>query len=245
MNRWKPVVRYYLRDYRNTILVYYLVMVILALFANFSISLSNGRIEANINGIEFASAILFFVLGCCSFHEYFRFFTQNSVSRLSQFRGTLLIAVLSGLFCAAADQLYSRVVGLLMPTSSLYGMLYHGGVLPWQETPVAILWSLSVNLACFSLGYCIAVLYYRMNKIQKIAASIGVPLLCIVVLPLVNSVYLDYMLSRALAQVLLFLGGFLIGPPSPLLSAAAILFVACIPLACAWLLQRRAPLKSA
>ena len=130
MNRWKPVVRYYLRDYRNTILVYYLVMVILALFANFSISLSNGRIEANINGIEFASAILFFVLGCCSFHEYFRFFTQNSVSRLSQFRGTLLIAVLSGLFCAAADQLYSRVVGLLMPTSSLYGMLYHGGALP-------------------------------------------------------------------------------------------------------------------
>ena len=84
-----------------------------------------------------------------------------------------------------------------------------------------------------------------MNKIQKIAASIGVPLLCIVVLPLVNSVYLDYMLSRALAQVLLFLGGFLIGPPSPLLSAAAILFAACIPLACAWLLQRRAPLKSA
>ena len=132
-----------------------------------------------------------------------------------------------------------------MPTSSLYGMLYHGGTLPWQETPVAILWSLSVNLACFSLGYCIAVLYYRMNKIQKIAVSIGVPLLCIVVLPLVNSVYLDYMLSRALAQVLLFLGGFLIGPPSPLLSAAAILFAACIPLACAWLLQRRAPLKSA
>ena len=45
MNRWKPVVRYYLRDYRNTILVYYLVMVILALFANFSISLPSYNVK--------------------------------------------------------------------------------------------------------------------------------------------------------------------------------------------------------
>lgn len=241
----KPAFRFYMGEYIRPVAIFYLVMVLLiGLSAVLTVTVQTGGEAFFISGTEMTTAIFLFVCGCVSFKEYFHFLLQNGVSRPTQFLGFLGAVTLVCAFCAVVDQSLLALLGLVEPTESLYGMLFLQGQARSLATVLAgILWCIPVYMLAFLGGYFITTLYYRMNKLLKTVVSIGVPALCILVLPMADTALFGGQLGGALAWMMRFiLGG---GSESPLQSGLCFLLLACVPAGFAYLLMRRAQMKAA
>jgi len=207
----KAALKYRLYDSKKPILIYYLAIagLLLLLFTSFmSIKISSGRV----NGMEMASAIFLFVFGMNSFKESFRLFMQNGVSRKTVFVSQLLSALIICATMSLIDNIISFLNKIIFTSDrfSYTGLIEQIYGKQGSGISMAILsfgFCFSLNLAFLSLGFLITTLYYRMNKGQKIAVSIGVPALLYVILPVLDTILFKKALSDAFGKLFSFAFG--------------------------------------
>jgi len=66
---------------------------------------------------------------------------------------------------------------------------------------VSVLLCFFVYIAITNIGFFITTLYYRMNKVQKITVSIGVPVLLTIILPLADTWLLNGAIFNSFAGI--------------------------------------------
>ncbi len=243
----KAAYRYQLSEYKKSVMIYYLVVVLVILFFWGSVSFAEGSNIQSTGGIEMSTVIFLFVMGLNSFKETFLMLLQNGISRKTMFYGRLAAA---GILCTGMmiiDRVLVTVIkGMIGENSSfritgLYEEFFYKrtqelGFL--QESLEGALFTLCFYIIAFSFGYFITTAYYRMNKTAKIAVSVGVPTGFFFVLPVVDSTIANGSISRFIGYMFGTVLG--INKDHPYNFVISSLVGACIFLGLSWLLIRKA-----
>jgi hypothetical protein len=223
VNKVLKVYRYQLKESLSAVAIFYLAVLIVAVF----LSMLDG---GSSSGFEFASAIFIFVLGLNSFKSSFRFLQFLGVTRKCFFAGSLLALLTVAAGMTVVDLILGRLFAQLHPYTTLFAQSYERGSLLLQ-----LAWEFAL-LGMFALiGFFITILYYRCNKILKIVISLS---------PVYISLILNLM-RPSLAQVtriLEFLGGFRLGVGAwnNILGMLVTVLISC---GLSYLLIRKAPVK--
>lgn len=252
--RIKSILKYQLRDYRNTVLIMYLCVYVFAAFIGISNTTVNSLVikgkstVEGLGGLELASMVTLFVIGLNSFKPLFKFFSGNGISRRTLFTGLLCGMGITAAVMAFIDVLNSVLFSHVMSYNSMFQMLYYNtsdGVQAPITVPMLVqqfLWLLVAYLWVMMIGFFVTNLYYRMNKSTKIAVSIGVPIFLFYVLPILDNFLLNQFLSYALYNFVTFAWGLTNGC-NPFIGIASMFVLAAVNAVFAWLLVRRANVK--
>lgn len=246
--KMKPALKYYLGDYRNVILAMYVCVYI------FAFLMGIGRSEfknSSCGGLELISVITVFVLGLSSFKPYFKFFSANGRSRK-----IVVFAAITSLGCisvimAFIDTLNTMLFSHHANYQSLFAQAYYRSQLSlpcWFDYSYSMLvqqflWSIFAVFWTATVGFLIAVLYYRMNRGVKIAVSVGVPVLLVFVLPILDRNLWSNRLADTQQNFFNFAWGFS-NSYNPYIGMASMFIFAAVNAVLAWLLVRKANVKA-
>lgn len=183
----KPAIRYQLREYLISCLVFWAINALLIGigFLVLSLNLGSGdRSGYTYNGYGFACAIFFLVFGLILPRQAIRLCVQMGVSRrttfLSLFLSALLPAVclsLAGELLLSLSQFAADHTQFQLEFSDLFSMIYlkQGLPLTFLQHTASILFSAACMLACYSLGLFFTFLFWRLNKVGCIIAALAIP----------------------------------------------------------------------
>lgn len=244
--RLKSVVKYNISETKNSILVFYGIMVAVIVLLGISfVSLDSNGTASFVGGAEMASAIFLFVVGLNSFKQNYLFLSTNGITRKTQFCGFLISALPIASVMAAIDTIYGNILAQFINYNSMFYQMYKGWVIGTSK-PIIILtgfvWSAALYLFALTLGYFITTLFYRMSRLLKIIVSIGVPTLFLTVLPGIDSVVTNGKIYGWFGGLFLSLGGLKNGS-NPFIAVISLLVEMAILAGLAYLLVRRAPIK--
>lgn len=209
--------RYQLADHKKSILIFYLVIIIITCIAGVSAAIAFHSAETtgdlSISGGELATLVFLFVVGLCTFKETFFFSTQNGSSRKTIFAAKLLTMGSVAVIMSFADTLLYLAEGALRSITHVSVHTYRAYILLFGangESPALLqaksfFLEVMMALAAMAAGYFITVLFYRLNKAGKIAVSVGVPMLFMVVLPLLDDIVFHGAITRLLGNAAVFL----------------------------------------
>ena len=182
---------------RSVIIFYTIIVLILILGLTGIIATSGGNTRSSFNGMELSTAIFIFVLGLNSFKEKLFMLMQNGVTRKNFFLSSLSSFVILCLSMSVIDRVIALVAKIAVSFSdrvsyeSLFEVLYSEKasdmsvlLLNLEEIPFL----LCLYLATIAVGFFITISYYRMNKVLKIAISVGTPVGLFVVLPIFDHI---------------------------------------------------------
>lgn len=254
--KMKPVLGYLLRDYRNVLLIMYLVVYAFAVL----MLVGTGKTANSwCGGLEFISIITLFVLGLSSFKPYFKLCSANGISRK-----TLLCSVITGfgiitVVLSFIDTLNTFLFSQFANYQSMFRQNYHlvridrmldanaedlysAFHYTFQILSQQFLWLIFAYFWVAMIGLFLTALYYRMNKVLKIAVSVGVPSLLLFVLPSLDQHLWGNRLSHAMQIFFNFAWGYSNGN-NPFIGMASMFVFAIVTVALAWLLVRRASVK--
>lgn len=243
--RIKAAYKYQLMDSLKGLGVFYITIVAIYVIFGGAVNLFvNGK--AQVSGLDSATGVFLFVLGLCTFKEIFLFMQQNGASRKSLFVGRVLsFAVISGM-AAVIDRVLGTLSYVLQPAghfgsgngtifSAIYPVSGAGGYI------VNILFSFVAYFCIAMVGYTITLVFYRLNKIGKIAVGVGVPVVLMNALPMLDYWVFGGVFFQWLYQFLKDIYGLTSGQPwygvltNLVLAGLFSLF--------SWLLMRRAEVK--
>lgn len=195
----KPMIRMQCRtDFRVFRIMYLVVYSIVVL--NVIFELSSGQERLTTSGLESATVITIFIVGLNSFKEFFLFYSANGVSRRRMFAGIVSSLGIAAACTALIDTFNMFVFSLFMNYRSVYSQNLHPtGVNlkfnrvwpaigdPTMRSPALLLknllWCFCFYLAAALLGLLITTFYYRLNRMQKLVFSVGVPVILLIGLP--------------------------------------------------------------
>ena len=234
MNGLLKVTRYQLRDQRDTVIIYYGIIVGLITMGTTAI-LRDTQGNSSMGGLGLTSVVFIFILGLNCFTSAFRFMQANNVSRQRFYIANVLALSVISLFMATIDTTLGLVLRLLIPYSGMTEQLYGtAAFLP------ELIWTFTLAALAAHAGWVINMIYYRSNKIQKILVSVS-PLFAFITL-----VYINRRTAGAfgtfLMEFLTTLLGFSNGP-NPYIAALSFTTGAAIMAGLGFLLIRRAPVK--
>lgn len=236
--RLKTTSKYFFSDMKYPVLIFYLSITFLTVL--FSASTDDGN--SSFNGTEMMSAIFLFIVGLNSFKKNYLFLLSNGVPRRTQFKSFFLAAITVTVGMAIIDRALGAIFNRLINFNSLFDMIYQDKTQSTGNIIISLLWSITLYMGAITLGYFITLAYYRMDKIQKICVSVGVPVFFTMVLPYITynfcSTATVNWVYNGINTMLGVTGSF--GP----ISAVAV-FLACTILlsVLSYLLIRRAPVK--
>lgn len=250
----KPILKYQLRDYRNTILIMYLCVYVFAAFIGITnttvhgLSIRGKSAREGLNGLELASMVTLFVIGLNSFKPLFKFFSGNGVSRRTLLRGLLSGMGVIAAAMALIDTLNAFLFSHTLNYHSIFQMIYFDTVnrQPSNLFLMSVqqfLWLFVAYSWIILVGFFISLLYYHMNKSAKIAVSVSVPIFLFYVLPILDVFLLKGVLSKALLDFASFVWGLSNGY-NPYIGMASMLVFAAIHTVIVWLLVRKANVKA-
>lgn len=206
--RVKPAVRYFLNDYKKSLIIFYGVLVALFLIQLLLASLLHS--SGSSGGMEFASTILLFVVGMNAFKAPFRLFLQNGLSRKTLYVGFIASLFILAVFMTLADLVLGWFRGLFVPYTSMYmerfGSLYGDGK-SLAALLDGIVWSVLSFVTAGMTGLMITSLYYRLSKAWKLIVSIGIPALVFIVIPLIDGLYTKGAITALFINVAAFAFG--------------------------------------
>ncbi len=201
-----------------------------------------GSIE--FRGTELATAIFIFVIGLNSFRTNFLFAQANGVSRKTQFKGFIVSILAVSFIMALVDTVYTNLFASILPSVSLFSVIYGSGYILTLPPVVLLLFNLIWDFFLYAmfamLGYCVNLIYYRSGLIMKIVVSILPPLFAFVFLP-----YLAFA-NPIFSQKIQELGALVFGVatnPNPTSTMLTFGFLFLIFSLGSFLLIRRAPIK--
>lgn len=243
---FKPSFKYCFLNMISGVSVFLLIMLIItaavAITANISIRL-NGEIAIMFNAFETAAAIAAFVIGIVSIREDMRLLMQNGVGRRTAFLSEIAVAVVTMAIMSLAGILIARIGGVLAADNdnvmidTLYSFLFTQRVHALAPAVIfgeTFLWNLMIYLSAYFTGMFISLLFYRLSKIWKIVAAIGLPALFLIILPTV--------LVKSLPGLVIYIYSIdsFYDPWTGIMIGSGNTLVFCI---ASWLMIRRAPIK--
>lgn len=250
------IYKFQLAEHKNSTLTFCLV--ILAILA--CIPIYNGfssmfQVQSDttiqVTGIDMAPAIFLFVCGLNAFKDNFYMALQNGISRKSLFINRIYVVLTLSVVMALFDQII-MVLGKTVDSLSesinysgvmemLYGSQFgtqSGGFLKYFES---FLFLTTLFIAFLSLGYLITVIFYRMNKKQKISYVVGFYVVAFVILPII-----DMLMAGQLSIILLkFLDMTMgISVQNPFIGMFSLIVFSIILSGLTWILIRKAGVKN-
>ena len=175
----KGALYFQLDSLKKPVIVFYLIVLAATIVA---LALNWNTEEAGVSGLEMATMIFLFVIGCCSFRDDFLFLIQSGVGRRGIFQTHCLAYGLLCLLLSAVDTVFVRVLSAVL--ASRPGVRYESlasSLLPQMEGALGFLanWALllAVYLFLFSFGYLLGVLSYRGGRKITVLLAVGVPVL--------------------------------------------------------------------
>lgn len=242
--RLTPALKFQLNSIKWPVIIYYSVIVALTvLLGVIDLVLGNTGIRGTISGLDAASIIFLFVVGLNAYKQTFHLFAANGVSRKTMFKS---FAATAGIVCAGMaliDGAYALVFRQFVNYAPTWMMSFadryaDGGWLMYAE---GLLWMFFSYLSCIMFGYFITTAYYRMSKALKIAVSVGLPILVLIVLPIVDATLFSGAIFNAFGTIAAFCSGEMSN--SPYVAMASDLVFAALYGLLAFLLARRATVK--
>lgn len=207
--------RYQMADHKKAILIFYLAIICFFIGVNTLMSVTaegpSGGGTGIVTGNETASVIFLFVIGLCTFKETFLLSLQNGSSRKTLFAAKLLTMGSVTAIISAIDLiliLISKAILSVMDHSIVVPLFYaiYGGDI---GSPVLyaknFLLELLLALAATAVGYFITIMFYRLNKAGKIIVGAGFPVLCIMVIPYVDMLFLQGKISQTLFSIMTYI----------------------------------------
>jgi hypothetical protein len=247
----KVATKYQINEYLKSIKIFYLVVILVLIFFGVITAVNSSSNFYSTGEIEGSTIIFLFILGLNSFKETFLMMLQNGTTRRSMFIGRLITILATSVFMAVVDRFVVNITLLLNDVSESFrvGGMYEEFFVQRAESLhivvrnlEAILITIGMYAAVMVAGYLITSAYYRMNKILKIAVSIGVPTSVLILLPVLDAVVFDGRIAVAVSKFLRFVFGGQAGNPYNLLLSCIIFIVVGIGLT--WLLIRKSVEKS-
>ncbi len=240
--RLKTTSKYIFSELKNSVLSFYLIILVLTITFTIMSSFFSSKGTSLFNGIEMTSAIFLFILGLNSFRRNYLFLISNGVPRRTQFKSFFLAAIPLTVGMAVIERVLVAIFRLITNYHTLYGMLYQDKTQSSGNMVISLLWSITLYSCVITLGYFITLAYYRMNKIQKIFVSIGVPVFFTMVLPyIIHNFCSTTTVNRVYNGITTMFG--ITGSHGPI-SAVGVFLIATVLLAVfSYLLIRKAPVK--
>ena len=199
------------------------------------------------SGLEPIFGIFFLIVCMSTFSEDTHFFLQHGVSRKAIFAGFAVYMLIASAIAALAMLLmdgFFRWVTSFEAVGLQTESLIFGLFAPWLGTMgtvtgllVIFLWSWAMLLLAGVLGYFIASLFYRLNKLGKVLVPVGAGVV-FVFLPLIIGLSRNEMLS----QIMRWFWETIRGRgdmASPMNSMGIFFLLAALLLFVCWLLLRR------
>jgi len=242
----KPAIKYQLRDFVKGVGIFYLVIYLIILFLYVLVAVQINDSDSNISGLETATFIFLFVAGLNSFKNTFKLFLQNGLSRKTLFVSFSIAALAIAFFMDVVDSINHLLLQVIMPSQSIFDQIYS---VKYVSQPSYVrffdkfVWFLFLYVAMLFLGYFVTSLYYRMNKWQKLAISIGVPVFLFMILPLIDTVLTHGAIFTAIQNFLIFAMGFSSGGINPYIFVLTCIVSSVIFGGLSLLLGRRAMIK--
>lgn len=243
----KSVLKYNFSNVKTGILIFYLVIFIVIILLGSTVSImSNGKTNVTTGGAELASFIFLFVVGLNSFKEDFLFLSVNNIPRKLQYKAFLITALSISCIMAAIDTAYSNTLSQFLTYKPAFIQVYDKWTIQ-TATPLVIvsafIWSAVLYLAAYLVGYFITNLYYYMNKIAKIAVSVGVPVWFVIILPLIDSEITKGKIAKFIGDTFLIFVG-LKDTVNPYIAVLSLLLVSAVAAGLSFLMVRRAVVKN-
>ncbi|MCQ4637572.1 hypothetical protein NE619_12630 [Anaerovorax odorimutans] len=206
--------RYQMADHKKAILIFYLVIIGLFVVSGLSSALvTTGAGESytrSVNGNEMATVIFLFVIGLCTFKETFLLSLQNGVSRKTLFSAKI-VTMLS---VAAIMALVDKVIGLIslaalsLTSKGVIAVTFYEGLYPAQTANTSafvihlesFFFEFVLALAAMAVGYFITIMFYRLAKTGKVIVGAGVPVLCFMIIPWLDTHFFNGRLTMAFAR---------------------------------------------
>lgn len=250
----KPIVRLQLRHvYRVFRIMYLIVYATVALNVIYELTSIGGQVQLHTSGLELATIITIFIAGLNCFREYFPFYSANGVSRHRVFSGVVLSLGITAACTALIDTANAVIFSLFMDYRPMYASGLHdlasfsvtdrfssGSVLSASLLLKNLLWSFCAYLVFALFGLFLSMLYYRMNRAQKLVFSAGIPVLLLVVLPAVDQNITGGRITAAFLSALRWWMACMMNPVSDF---AAHLVLAALLAGAAFLLIRRVEIR--
>lgn len=238
---------YQLNEYKKSVMIYYLVVVLVFLFFGVTMSVAGESDFTSTGGIEMSSVIFLFVCGLNSFKETFLMLMQNGISRKTMFISRIAAM---GILCTGMMVIDRFVVGVISAISDnsssfrisgMYEQMFYFrtkdmGLL--QRNLEGIVFTLCFYFASIAVGYFITAAYYRMNKTLKLAVSVGLPVSVFFILPIVDATITNGRITRFIGYV--FGTVFGVNKQQPLNFMVSCVIAAGVFFGLSWLLIRKA-----
>ena len=121
-------------------------------------------------------------------------------------------------------------------------MLYHRSAVlsPFGMHMESLVFNFAAYFMAMSIGYLITVVFYRMNKLGKLAVGAGLPVLFLIILPTLDAMLFKGLITENVLNFLFRVLGLTVG--NPMYAVASFFVVAAIMLTASWLIMRRTPL---
>lgn len=198
--------KYQMADSKNAVIIYYIVVALLFTSATVLMWIFSDPHHGSHNylgGVDMITTIFLFVVGLNSFKENFGMLLQNGVTRRSLFAGRLATTASLSALLTVADLALIVVFSLLGNVSGRFttGSMFHtayrvDGVAGFILEPLFIF---ALHLAAMMVGYCISLMFYRLNRLGKVLVGAGVPAFFTIVLPMLDLYLLNGRWEAAMA----------------------------------------------
>lgn len=251
----KSSYRYRLKTSMKSVIIYYIVIAILCMI-NLALSFIYSGDGSFFNGIEVSSMIFLFVIGLNSFKEDFYMLLQNGISRKAIFTSTVLqLATLTG-----AMALLDYIAAILMNQTGCYNLIfkeiYYWYIegnnilsLGFSQIIAGFFWSVSAYFLVASLGLLITLFYYKASHAVRLAVSIGVPVVFLIILPSIDMLLAPVgqetlgIFARIGQFILRLVGYGADSAPNPWIGTVSFLVLSAILHSVNWLMMKKALVK--
>lgn len=165
----KTAVKYQLWEARQSVGIFYGIILVLIVIVGVLSRLSNGAMS----GMDGITPIFLFVAGIVTFTTEFKVYMQNGLSRKLLSQSILLSFVIGCFIMLIADLIIGVICLITFPDYiSASKQLY-----PTFDIASRYFFHYGLLLFMSYVGYFIGALYYRMNKLLTILVSVCVPIL--------------------------------------------------------------------
>lgn len=212
--------RYQLMQHKKSIILFYIIVfcIILSLCLGTLIEISQHGVSGigQISGFEMSSAIFLFVAGLNSFKDNFGMLLQNGVSRKTIYKSRIMVTLTIGLIMAIIDNSFEFILQNLPILRNkvniilFYEQLYSQNLAKsrvWQMYLKSFFFIFFMYISFMTVGYFIALLFYKMDKRGKIAVGAGVPIILFIVLPSIDSTFFQGSIMYGILKIFVFAFG--------------------------------------
>ncbi|WP_202709962.1 hypothetical protein [Sporosalibacterium faouarense] len=203
MNNILKVTKYQIKDMRNSLIVFYTVIISISILMTIlSIRYSNNP-DANVGfgGFGLSSAIFIFIAGLNCFKSNFKFMQAYNVSRIRFYFANIIALIIMAVVMAFIDVSMNNILKNVIPYQGIFEQLYKTSFILGD-----ILWSFGLFMFFVSLGWLITMIYYRSNKVMKTIVSI-LPVVFIVLLSVMDNL-IDFQIWNGILHIFTKLLGF-------------------------------------